>query len=155
MRQIGTVIKTEGNRAWVKMQKGVSCGKERCPLSSSLIDDSQDDFYTVCAINSVGAKTGDRVLVEMEDLFLLRTAFTVYILPILVGILSYSLLNYFLKMPLFAYVGTFLSVGIIAILLKRADRKFNFSYRIVELNIPSECTSCPLKKHEGKPKSKP
>lgn len=155
MRQIGMVIKTEGNKAWVKMRKGASCGEEHCPLSSSLINDSQDDFYTVCAVNSAGAKSGDQVLVEIEDLFLLRTAFMVYILPILVGILSYSLLNYFLKTPLFTYVGTFLSVGIIAILLKRADRKFNFSYRVVELSIPLECTSCPLKKREGKQKLKP
>lgn len=155
MRQIGLVIKTEGNRAWVKMQKGASCGEEHCPLSSSLIDDSQDDFYTVCAINSVGAKSGDQVMVEVEDLFLLRTAFMIYILPILAGILSYALLNYFLKIPSLTYTGTFLSVGIIAILLKRADRKLNFPYRIVELGTASVCISCPLKNRNEQQKLKP
>ena len=62
MLKPGKVEKIEGEKAWVRMQKGTSCGEHHCPLGSTLLDDSGTDFYKVLAKNEISASIGSNAV---------------------------------------------------------------------------------------------
>lgn len=80
MKEVGTVIKTEGDLCRISVRRKSACG-ENC-ASCKATCSSREHICT--AKNSVGAKTGDRVVVETDSRKVLKSAFLVYILPILV-----------------------------------------------------------------------
>lgn len=81
----GIVIKVEKDFAWVKMQRKSSCGhcsaKEGC--STKAIEDIFKKEIEVRAINQSNVQVGDRVIVGLEEGALLKSSFTVYLIPLL------------------------------------------------------------------------
>lgn len=150
MKKIGQILKSDGKYSWVKMEKGASCGKGRCPLSSSLIDDSQSEFYVVKAYNTLGASPGDKVLVEIKDNIALEVAFLIYIFPILLTLFVYFLLRYLTPFVLYHYLGVAVSIAFSLSLLKKEDQKLQFNYRITDF-ADSTCQSCPLSQKPAPP----
>lgn len=144
MLQIGRVLCLEREYALVHMEKKSGCGGERCPLSSSLIDDSQSDFYTIRAWNEIGASPGDLVLVAVKDQTVLTIAFLLYIVPILFALLVYLLFRFLTASESLAIFGLFGSLGMSFLFLRRLNRKFTIEYRIVERVSSKECSTCPL-----------
>lgn len=80
MRETGIVMKTDGNMCQVSVHRKSACG-ENC-ASCKAACSSREHICT--AKNSVGAKTGDKVVLETDSKKVLKWAFLVYILPILV-----------------------------------------------------------------------
>lgn len=144
MFQVGRVLQVEGEYALVHMEKKSGCGGERCPLSSSLIDDSQSDFYTVCARNEIHASPGDIVLVAVRDQVVLTVAFLLYIVPILFALSAYALIRFFTPHEPLAILGLCGSLGGSFLLLRKLNRRFVIEYRVVDRVSSKECSVCPL-----------
>lgn len=74
-QQEGIVVEVSGHMAKVKTSRHNDCENcGACPGNSAMILDAR---------NSIGAKPGQRVLVEIKEINMLKAAFTVYILPLL------------------------------------------------------------------------
>ena len=83
MRNIGVVVQTDGNLATVKISRKSACGencascKGGCSLSETKIS----------ALNKCDAKTGDRVVTEIDDNIALCAALIAYMLPVFTAVL--------------------------------------------------------------------
>ncbi|MEN3184838.1 MAG: SoxR reducing system RseC family protein [Atribacterota bacterium] len=144
MLQRGRVLRIEGAYALVHMERGAGCGRERCPLSSPLIDDSRSDFYTVRARNEICASPGDMVLVEVKDQVVLAIAFLLYIVPVLLTLATYASLRFLFPHEPVAVIGLFGSLGASFLLLRRCNKMLTLEYRIVDFADPQKCPECPL-----------
>ncbi len=77
MKQDGIIISTEENRAKVMLQRQSSCGDcKACRFGSD------DMSMEIDAINSINAKVGDHVKVNMDHQNFLSAAFIAYALPL-------------------------------------------------------------------------
>lgn len=144
MRQVGKVLRTEGEYALVHVEKRLGCGGERCPLSSSLIDDSGSDFYTVRARNDVHACPGDTVFVEVRDTVALSVAFFLYLFPILLALGVYLLFLALFARQVLALFGLFGSLVGSFFFLRRLNERFVIEYRVSAFVHPETCNQCPL-----------
>ncbi|MBP2625513.1 MAG: positive regulator of sigma RseC/MucC [Firmicutes bacterium] len=73
-QQEGIVVEVSGRIAKVKTSRHNDCENcGACPGNSAMILD---------ALNTMGAKLGQRVLVKIQEINMLKAAFTVYILPL-------------------------------------------------------------------------
>ncbi len=82
MEEEGKVIKIEGDLAQVEVERKSACGTCRaCTLGTG-------NTMITEAENSLGAKIGQRVRVEISSREILRGAFLIYILPLLSLILG-------------------------------------------------------------------
>ncbi len=82
----GIVIAVDENEALVKATKSGAC--ESCSARSSCHVLGGSEEMEVSAINAAGAVVDDRVIMAFEDASLLKAAFLLYIVPILVMILG-------------------------------------------------------------------
>ncbi len=82
-QQEGIVIETSGKTAKVKTSRHNDCANcGACPGNSAMILE---------ASNQLGAKAGQKVVVEIQEINMLKAAFTVYLLPLImvaIGILA-------------------------------------------------------------------
>lgn len=81
----GIVIKTDGQRATVKIKKTSACAHncEDCEIC-------QNPEYETTVINAVGAQAGDTVLIEAPGKSILFLAFLTYVLPVAGSFLAYA-----------------------------------------------------------------
>ncbi|MFN3740279.1 MAG: SoxR reducing system RseC family protein [Thermodesulfovibrionales bacterium] len=77
MEETGLVIKIEGNKAFVAVEKKSVC--EGCPASS--LCKPGDEGSIIEAINEAGAKIGDRVSVSLKAFSYLKGSIIVYGIP--------------------------------------------------------------------------
>lgn len=77
MEETGLVIKVEGNRAFVAVERKSAC--EGCPASS--ICKPGEEGSIIEAINEAGAKIGDRVNVSLKAFSYLKGSIIVYGIP--------------------------------------------------------------------------
>ena len=82
----GIVIKTDSGAAWVKTVKSGNCAG--CSARGSCHTMGGDDQMEVKAINEVGAKVGDRIILSFETSSLLKASFLLYVFPILLLIVG-------------------------------------------------------------------
>jgi len=74
-QQEGIVIEIRGEMARVKTSRHNDCENcGACPGNSAIVLDAR---------NPVGAKTGQRVVIEIQEVNMLKAAFIVYVLPLL------------------------------------------------------------------------
>jgi len=78
MRQCGVIMSTDGDRAKVVMQRQSACGD--CKGCRWGEDDASMEIE---AINSINAKIGDRVEIDMEHQNVLAAAFIAYMIPLI------------------------------------------------------------------------
>ncbi|MGD8290132.1 MAG: SoxR reducing system RseC family protein [Desulfobacterales bacterium] len=82
----GIVIKTDSGAAWVKTVKSGNCAG--CSARGSCHSMGGNDQMEVKAINEVGAKVGDRIILSFETSSLLKASFLLYVFPILLLIVG-------------------------------------------------------------------
>jgi sigma-E factor negative regulatory protein RseC len=82
----GIVIRTDSREAWVKTVKSGSC--EGCTARGACHSLSDSGEVEVNAINEVGAKVGDRIVLNFETSSLLKATFLLYVFPILLLIIG-------------------------------------------------------------------
>lgn len=82
----GIVTKTDSSAAWVKTVKSSAC--EGCSARGSCHSLGSSDAMEVKAINEVGAKVGDRIVLSLETSSLLKASFLLYVFPILLLIIG-------------------------------------------------------------------
>jgi len=79
MRETGFVKSTEGEFCTCITRRKSACG-ENCASCKAACSSRE---HTFTAKNTVGAKAGDEVVIEMPTKDVLKSAFLVYILPLL------------------------------------------------------------------------
>lgn len=92
MKQCGVVMSIEADRAKVVMQRHASCGDcNACNKGNEAMS------MEIEAINSVNAKIGDKVEIDMENQNILAAAFIVYVIPLFTLIVGVVLGNILLE----------------------------------------------------------
>jgi sigma-E factor negative regulatory protein RseC len=82
----GIVIRVDSENAWVKTTRTSAC--ESCAQKGACHVSADGREMEVEAINAVGAKVGDRVVLSLEAGTLLKSAFLLYVFPILMMLLG-------------------------------------------------------------------
>ena len=82
----GIVIKADSRAEWVKTVKSGNCAG--CTARGSCHTMGGDDEMEVRAINEVGAKVGDRIVLSFKTSSLLKASFLIYVFPILLLIVG-------------------------------------------------------------------
>ena len=90
MREIGVVESTDGKTAVVSVKRSSACG-ESCATCSAQCNLKGNK---ITAQNKLGAMKGDLVSIEMSTAMVLKSAFMVYILPLLMLFFGYFYAEY-------------------------------------------------------------
>lgn len=129
MRKIGKVISKENNKVQLEIKRSSSCG-EKCGSCSGNCDQLVKIIETE---DTIDANPGEIVSLEINDSFVLKSAFLVYIFPlfmlILGVVLGSSIQNYKkidINPELFSVIIGVLFMCISFIIIKIID-KFYFS----------------------------
>ena len=83
MKQTGTILSTDNETAEIAIARESACGGNCASCGGC------NSVTVVTAINTIGAKVGDKVEMEMASSKVLFTAFIVYALPIIMFVLAY------------------------------------------------------------------
>lgn len=132
MREIGIVTETDGEYAVVKVDKKdecKSCGMCLFPKGASSID--------FRAENRLGAKTGERVLIDTEKDGKLLGATLAFLIPlILIGlsaVISFLVIKSEIWMLILSVLFVVLWYTILAVIDKKLKKSTNFCPKIVEI----------------------
>ncbi len=123
MRQIGTIVETEGKVAKIECDKKSAC--DMCENAAGCTEKCKKVYAT--AINEINAQIGDRVEIETDTKNLLLNAFVVFVLPIIAAVISFFVCDGFLDegiavvITLAVLVGC--SIGLSFVMNKRAKLK--------------------------------
>jgi len=88
LEQQVTVIQTDGRDATVRGRRASACGDCAGKASCSTMGSWRERLIDLHVKNTIGAQTGDEVLLEVPDGLLLKVAFRIYALPMLVFVLT-------------------------------------------------------------------
>ncbi len=83
MEQKVTVIALEGQQALVEARRASACGDCAGKASCSTMGSWSDRFARLRVTNSVHARVGDEVLLDVPDSMLLKVAFRLYAVPMI------------------------------------------------------------------------
>ena len=86
MKETGIVKSAEGKFCTCSTQRKSACG-DNCATCKATCSSRE---HTFIAKNTIGAKAGDTVIIEMPASSVLKSAFLVYILPLLAFLLGFS-----------------------------------------------------------------
>lgn len=142
MRQCGVVMSTDGDKAKVVLQRHTACGDcQGCKMGN------EDMSMEIEAMNSINAKIGDRVEIDMEHQNVLAAAFIAYMLPLFAligGILIGSILLEKVGLVEYKEVGSGLlglvltAITFVAIRLKENSFKSNKKFVPVITGVSQE-----------------
>ena len=82
----GIVFKVGDGTAWVKTSRTASC--EGCSQRKSCHVSAEGNEMEIEAINAVGAKVDDKVVLHMKSSALLKASFFLYVFPIVVMLIA-------------------------------------------------------------------
>lgn len=77
----GIVLRTGSESAWVKTNRSSAC--EGCTARGSCHTMGGGQEMEVKALNSAGARVGDRIVLSFETSSLLKATFLIYVFPII------------------------------------------------------------------------
>ncbi|NLY43640.1 MAG: SoxR reducing system RseC family protein [Clostridiaceae bacterium] len=119
MRQIGLVCEVDKDMAKVQIKRATACGG-KCGECNGCETTSQQ----VIALNTVGAKVGEIVQMEMDDGKVLFAAFLVYGMPLILLFIGYAI-GYFLWSSELAggLIGSMMMIGSFFV-IKKMDKGF-------------------------------
>ncbi|SHH90624.1 positive regulator of sigma(E), RseC/MucC [Caloranaerobacter azorensis DSM 13643] len=139
MDQIGFVSRIEGDRAEVIVRRVSSCG-DKC--TSCKGGCSVPGIKTTIK-NTLGAKPGDYVEIRMNTSIVLKSAFLVYVLPLILMIFGISLSIYLFKNMGYnnyenlGFIAGLLFLGFSFIILRLYDKKIkkneNYKFEMVRI----------------------
>ncbi|MBQ7398916.1 MAG: SoxR reducing system RseC family protein [Clostridia bacterium] len=98
MKAVGIVTKTENNSAIVVSERSSACSScHNCEAKGAchaeIVFGEQTQSVEVSVKNTVGAKCGDKVELESSTLGTLAAAFSVFVVPVVLTLMSYFLLK--------------------------------------------------------------
>lgn len=108
MRQIGLVNKIDGDNALIIIKRATACGEHCASCRAGCVNTKK----VVIAKNTVDAKVGDTIILDMPDADVIRAAVFVYMLPLFFMIVSYIIGYGLLRSEL---KGIFLAFGVMII----------------------------------------
>lgn len=118
MTESGYVVKTEKNRAIVKVDK-----KDECAKCGMCLFKNGASFIEYSATNGINAKAGDKVVIETQKDAKFLAILLVFLVPLVLIGLSF-ILNYLtLKSDVFLLVLSFGLIGIWFVILGVIDKK--------------------------------
>jgi sigma-E factor negative regulatory protein RseC len=82
----GIVLRTDSEAAWVKTVRSSAC--EGCTAKGSCHSMGGGNEMEVKALNTAGARAGDRVVLSFETASLLKATFLIYVFPIILLIVG-------------------------------------------------------------------
>lgn len=85
----GIVLRTDSEAAWVKTVRSSAC--EGCTAKGSCHSTGSNDEMEVKALNTAGARAGDRIVLSFETASLLKATFLIYVFPIIMLIIGAAL----------------------------------------------------------------
>lgn len=107
MIQKGKVVSCDGNIATVEILRESACSgchnRDTCG-TGAIASCTKAEKVTVSANNLCGAKTGDSVVLESDNLRSIGIAFCVFLLPIIIGFVSYYLATYLFSGKALPYI---------------------------------------------------
>ena len=118
MKTEGIVKAINGEMCTVAVTRKTACG-EGCAHCGGCAEAGVQQCE---ARNVAGANIGDRVIIETSDKYVLKTAFLVYMMPILVFFAVFALADTILNQAASAACGAAAMVAVFAI-LHRLDKK--------------------------------
>ncbi len=137
----GIVIKTGRNTAWVKTLQAEACeGCSSCGTCGAQRADSE-----VEVINEIGARVGDRILLDFKTSAFLKVTFMLYVFPIICLTLGAMLglqvaADYGYDPSVFSavlgFAGFFISVAIIRVVGQKIAAKKNYRPQITRVLPP-------------------
>lgn len=109
MQTTATVIRTEKNRAIVEVERQAACdgchkNKDGSGCSICSLTGASKKFEAT-ALNEIGAKVGDRVMVTTKTERVLGYAALVFLLPLIVGGALYFLVGAWTDAEIWQYAG--------------------------------------------------
>ncbi len=118
MREIGVVESVSGNMAVVSVKRSTACG-EAC---ATCLAQCSVRGNKVSVGNKIGAMPGDLVAIEMSTSRVLKSAFMVYILPLLMLFLGYFAAEYKTDNEVTALISGLAAFGITFVFLLIWDK---------------------------------
>jgi sigma-E factor negative regulatory protein RseC len=85
----GIVLRTDSEAAWVKTVRSSSC--EGCTSTGACHSMGGGKEMEVKALNTAGARAGDRIVLSFETASLLKATFLIYVFPIILLIVGAAL----------------------------------------------------------------
>lgn len=85
----GIVLRTNSEKAWVKTVRSNAC--EDCSAKGSCHTMGGGRDMEVKALNTAGARAGDRIVLRFETTSLLKATFLIYVFPIILLIVGAAL----------------------------------------------------------------
>ena len=82
----GIVLRTESETAWVKTVRSNAC--EGCTAKGSCHSMSGGKEMEVKALNTAGARVGDRIVLSFQTASFLKATFLIYVFPIILLIVG-------------------------------------------------------------------
>lgn len=122
MEQIGEVVELRNQKALIRIQRVSACG-ENCAQCEG---GCKPTARTVEAFNAIGAQVGDTVKIEMNSGLFLLMAFIGYILPIIICIATYFIVDRFTDNTVVAdgcAIGSLVLVLILFYLIDKLPKK--------------------------------
>lgn len=134
MKELATVIRLNGNFAQVRIGRNSACGAcGKCGMTES---QKYVDFYTE---NTLDAKVGDQVELEIHDTNTSQLAFVGYVLPLIPALIllfvALSVWNELFATLMF-FVGYALGIVIVAIIDKAKKHKWMASPTMLRIVTP-------------------
>lgn len=86
MREVAVVESVTQGKTVVSVKRNTACG-DSCATCPAQCKQAQN---TITVNNRIGAKPGDKVEIEMKTASVLKSAFLVYILPLVMFFLGYA-----------------------------------------------------------------
>lgn len=131
MRETGIVQKVYDGYALIQTVRKTACG-ENCASCSGACKLTRTQIN---AINEIGAKEGDVVEFEASTNQVLKSAFLVYILPLIVFFITYFIMAAVLKSNFAAYIISFAMFGLVFVILHYLDKNnhFGINSRIIDV----------------------
>ena len=87
MKKEGKIIKTFGKKAQILVKKRSACSK--CEKDCALAEEHESGEVVIEVNNKLGARTGQKVKVEMKESNLVSAALIIYIFPLFAAIIGY------------------------------------------------------------------
>lgn len=135
MREVGIVDRLENNFAVVKVDK-----KDECSKCGMCLFPKGANSIEFVADNKIGAKTGDKVIIEKGENGKLQGALLVFLVPLLLIGLSVVLGLYLIKWELSVLILSVTLIILWYIILSIIDKKLKFlnSFKSVIVEIVKE-----------------
>ena len=133
MLEVGCVESLNEKRGTAKVVFDRKSACDKCRMCLTMSGEKMKVYVEVK--NTIGAKVGDKVGVAMNDGFVLKAAFIVYLIPVLLVGIGLAVFRKFSDLILFVVVGIGLLLGIgVGIFADRMIRKKStFSPTLVQI----------------------